>query len=68
MKDILSKRMRELRIEKNLTATQMAVILNIDRSNYSKYELGKLEPNCEMIVKLAKYFGVRADYLFGLED
>ena len=41
MKDYC-KRLVELRKEKSYTQQYVADYLNIDRSNYSKYELGKL--------------------------
>jgi len=62
------ERIRELRTERGLSQQKIADILQIDRSNYSKYELGKLEPNNEMLVTLARFFNVSADYLLGLED
>jgi len=68
MKIRVAHKLKELRTEKGLTQQQLANILKIDRSNYSKYELGKLEPNNDMLVTLAKYFQVTTDYLLGLED
>lgn len=59
---------KNLRVEKGLTQQKVADYLNIDRSNYSKYERGKLEPNVEMIVSLANFYDVSADYLLGLEN
>ena len=59
---------KNLRVEKGLTQQKVADYLNIDRSNYSKYERDKLEPNVEMIVSLAKFYDVSADYLLGLEN
>jgi transcriptional regulator with XRE-family HTH domain len=64
----IGERIKQLRQEKNLTQQQMADTLGIDRSNYSKYELGKLEINNEMLVQLAKYFNVPTDFLLGLVD
>lgn len=62
------ERIKELRSEKNLSQAQIASVLGIDRSNYSKYELGKLEPGNDMLIKLAKFYSVTTDYLLGLED
>lgn len=58
----------ELRKENKYTQQYIADNLKIDRSNYSKYELGKLEPNLDMIINLSKLYNVTADYLLGLED
>lgn len=64
----VGKKLKELRKEQNLTQQDVADILKIDRSNYSKYELGKLELNLTMLATLAKLFNVSADYILGLED
>lgn len=59
---------KELRLEKNLTQQFVANYLNIDRSNYSKYEKGKLEINLEMLKQLCLLYEVSADYIIGLKD
>lgn len=63
----VSKILIELRKEKGLTQQQVADYLKIDRSNYSKYERGKLEVSLYMLRELAKFYGVTTDYLLGLE-
>jgi len=68
MKRSVAQKLRELRTENGLTQQAMANILKIDRSNYSKYELGKLEPNNDMLVAIAKHFKVTTDYLLGLDN
>ena len=64
---IVSKIMVELRQEKGLTQQEVADYLKIDRSNYSKYEHGKLEINIDMLRNLSKLYGVPTDYILGLE-
>ena len=66
--EICSKKIKELRQEKNYTQKYVSQYLSIDQSNYSKYELGKLEPNIEMLIKLSKLYGVSVDYILGLAD
>lgn len=63
---VSSEILRELRKEKGLTQSTVAKYLNVDRSNYSKYELGKLEMNLDMVVSAAHYFNVTTDYLLGV--
>lgn len=67
MKDYCAK-LIELRKENNYTQQYVANYLKIDRSNYSKYELGKLEINPEMLIALSKLYDVSTDYILGLED
>jgi transcriptional regulator with XRE-family HTH domain len=69
MKDNLSKkigkRLKLLRIEKDLKQSELAEILKVTDSNVSKYERGDIEINFETLVKISKYFDVSLDYLFG---
>lgn len=60
--------LKKLRIDNGYTQQDVAEFLKIDRSNYSKYERGKLEPNLEMVVSLAKFYDVSVDYLLRLEE
>lgn len=60
-------RLKELRTQKKLTQSQMAEILDISKSNISKYEAGSIEPNLETLMKISKYFDVSIDYLLGKE-
>ena len=65
----VGNRITELRKQNNHTQTYIAEnILKMNRSNYGKYEKGKLEPNIHMIVMLARFYDVTTDYLLGLED
>lgn len=61
-------RLVELRKEHSYTQQFVADYLKIDRSNYSKYELGKLEPNIDMLIALSKLYNVSVDYILGLTD
>lgn len=62
------ERLKELRIENGLTQLQLAEILDISKSNISKYEAGSVEPNLDIITKSAVYFSIPTDYLLGLSD
>lgn len=66
--EIICKNLIELRTDANMTQQQIADYLEIDRSNYSKYELGKLTLSVDMLIKLAKLYNVSADYILGLEE
>ncbi len=60
-------RLKALRVERKLTQLQMAKILDVSKSNISKYEGGTVEPNLETLIKISKYFDVPTDYLLGNE-
>ena len=63
-----SKRMKELRVENNLSQTDVAKVLHCSQVAYGMYELGKRRISVENLVKLAKYYHVSMDYLAGLCD
>jgi len=68
MKTIFSKRLRELREDKNLSMQELAVIINVSNAAISNWENEINEPKISYLAALAKYFGVSADYLLGLDD
>lgn len=63
---MLGKRLKDLRLEKEMTQQDVADILQINRVTYTQYEIDKREPDNEMIGKLSSFFDVSSDYLLGL--
>ena len=61
-------KIKELRNEKNLTQEQLAEKLQISRSALGLYETDKRQVPNELILTIARFFGVTTDFLFGLED
>ncbi len=57
-----------LRKQNGYSQQFVADYLKIDRSNYSKYELGKLELNLTMLKSLCLLYNVSADYILGLKE
>lgn len=62
------KRLKELREHQQLTQSQLASRLNIGRASVSNYENGDRVPDADVVVKLADFFGVSADYLLGRSE
>lgn len=56
-------RLKELRQKSGLTQADIAKIAKCSQSNYSKYEIEKLEPDIATIINLANYYNVSLDYL-----
>lgn len=61
----LGMKLKELRSSKGLNQSEVAKMLNIDRSTYGKYETGDSSPDYEKLNKLASFFNVSTDYLLG---
>ena len=57
------KRIQQLRIKNGLTQEQVAEVLNIDRSFYSRIEAGKSGCSVDLFVQLSMLFEVSLDYL-----
>ena len=62
------ERIRELREDSDLSQKQLADYLQIHQTTYSSYELGKLGVTAEVLIKLADFYSVSADYILGLTD
>ena len=61
------ERLKELRLEKNMTQTTLAKLIAVDRRTISNWESSTREPDLETFVKLATILNTSADYLLGLE-
>ncbi len=61
-------RIRDLREDKDLTQSDVAKATGIDQKTLSNYETGKTNPDSYVIIKLADFFDVSADYLLGRES
>lgn len=59
----LGEKLKEERIKKGVTETEVAKTLGLAQSTISKYEHGIKEPSNGALVALAKYYGVSTDYL-----
>ena len=68
MKENISKRIYQLRKEKNLSQQQVAKAIGVTQKAIDFWEKGINEPKATYIVNLTIYFGVSAGYLLGLED
>jgi transcriptional regulator with XRE-family HTH domain len=58
-------RLRELRKERKLRQDDVADDLNVSRQTISKYERDEREPDYLMLLKIADYYQVSLDFLFG---
>lgn len=61
-------RLKEIREDKDLFQKDLAKLLNVDQSNYSKYELGKINIPIEILLKLADFYNTSIDYLLYRTD
>lgn len=62
------QRLRDLREDHDLSQTQVADLLHIQQTVYSRYERGFQTIPLEHLIKLADYYQVSLDYLTGRTD
>lgn len=61
-------RLRDLREDKDLKQSQIAIMLGISQTTYSRYETEDLNIPVETLIKLAIYYNTSIDYLVGITN
>lgn len=61
-------RLKNIREDKDLTQEQIAKILGIKQSAYSKYEKRRTKLQIDDLIILCKFYNVSADYVLGLTN
>lgn len=62
------KRLRDMREDSDLTQAQVASLLGIRQTVYSRYERGYQTIPLEHLIQLADYYRVSLDYLTGRSE
>lgn len=60
-KKIIGNNLKEIRVANNDTQDKTSLIINVDQSNYSKYELGKILIHTYPLIEFAKHYNVSID-------
>ena len=61
-------RIRDLREDHDLTQTQIAAMLGMSQTGYSKYETGENDIPTHVLIKLSRFYNISIDYLLGESD
>ena len=64
----LPKRIIELRRQSGMSQSAIAKQINVTKSGYKYYEMGKSIPPLPRLIALADLFGVSLDYLVGFNE
>ena len=62
---IMYRRLRDLREDKDMNQTQVAKMLGMSQTGYSKYETGENDIPTAILIKLARFYDTSIDYLLG---
>lgn len=65
---MFADRLSALRLKMNLTQQDMADKLQISRSSYTAYEIGKRRPDFDRLDQIANILDTSTDYLLGRTD
>lgn len=63
-----NQRLKEIRINHNITQKQLSIDLGLSERGIQSYELGERKPGLDALIALADYFNVSLDYLTGRSD
>ncbi len=58
-------RIRDLREDQDLNQTQVASMLGMSQTGYSKYETGENDIPTAVLIKLSRFYNTSIDYLLG---
>ena len=62
------QRIRDLREDHDLSQTQVAKMLGMSQTGYSKYETGENDMPTQVLIRLADFYKTSVDYLLGRTD
>ncbi|MBR2340384.1 MAG: helix-turn-helix transcriptional regulator [Clostridia bacterium] len=62
------QRIRDLREDRDMNQTEIAKVLGMSQTGYSKYETGENDIPTAVLIKLAKFYGTSIDYILGETD
>ena len=62
------QRIRDLREDHDLTQKQIAEMLGMSQTGYSKYETGENDIPTNILIKLALLYDTSIDYMLGLTN
>ncbi len=62
---IFAERLKELRLEKNISQGKLAMLLEVSPAVVCYWETDRSEPTAPNLVKISDFFDVSFDYLLG---
>lgn len=68
IKPLFGRRLKQYRVACGLTQDQVASVLNINRTTYTKYETSVSEPSYEMLGRMVSLFGIDFNSVLGEMD
>ena len=63
-----SELLKKLRTGRQITQRELAEALKVSQQTVASWEVGRTEPNGDLVKSIANFFGVPTDYLLGNES
>ncbi|WP_234399893.1 helix-turn-helix domain-containing protein [Paenibacillus popilliae] len=67
-RELFAQRIKELRLKKNITQSELGTLLSVTKTQISDIEKGKTTTSLEKLSIIADCFDVSTDYLLGRTD
>ncbi len=64
----IGDKIRSLREDKDITRQQMADLIPMNLSNYSKIERNQQQPSIEQLTRIVEILGITLDSLLGIDE
>lgn len=61
-------RIRDLREDRDMSQKEIAQMLGMSQTGYSKYETGENDIPTQILIKLADFYNTSIDYMLGRTD
>ena len=65
---LFMQRLKELRLEKEMSQQELGKIVNMSKMAISHWEKGNSEPSISQLITLSNFFDISIDYLVGKTD
>ena len=68
MSTVFAEKLKQLRMDNQMSQSQLAKILNVSQVSIFKWEQKQIEPTFDMMLQICDFFGVSPNYMLGRED
>ena len=68
MVNIFCERLKELRLDRKLSAVKLGQALGVRDTTILRWENGTMSPSIDALMIVCEFFGVTPNYMLGLED
>ena len=63
----ISRALKDIRVSHGLTQTEVGEVIGIGKTTYATWEQCRSMPDVDTLYRLAKYYGVSMDTMYGIE-